>query len=101
MKNNRLEISFLLTCFTASMLILLSSFSYSSKEDNRNEIMEDLLSQSQYTFAITLQPSVNNSLISYWIVAVNNGNIIHKFPITETNFILQMQGKQYSKANLD
>ena len=83
-----------------SMLILLSSFTLTSKEEKRKSIMEDLLAGSQYAFAITLQPSANNSLVSYWVVAVNNGNVIYKLPVTETNFILQMQGKQYSKANL-
>jgi len=56
---------------------------------------------SQYTFAFTLQPSANSGLVTYWLVGVQNDKVVIKKPITETNFILQMQGKQYSKANLE
>jgi hypothetical protein len=73
---------------------MLSSFKTTEKQ-----AMIILPSVSQFTFAFTLQPSANSGLVTYWLVGTNNDKIVLKKPLTETSFILQMQGKEYSKAN--
>lgn len=77
-----------------SATLLLSSFkSYEAP------CVEETPLTAQYTFAFTLQPSANSGLITYWSVVVNNGKVVYKVPLTEDNFILQVSGQQYSKAN--
>ncbi len=94
MKSNRIKISFLLTCFLISSVFLFSSFKHAEKLK-----MKKLPAVSQFTFAFTLQPSANSGLITYWLIGINNNKIVLKKPLTETSFIRQMKGEEYSKAN--
>lgn len=94
MKKKFYEIGYLSICFLASVLLLLSSF-----RTYEVPCEEETPLAAQYAFAFTLQPSANSSLITYWIVTVHNDKIVYKMPMTEKNFILQMKGEQYSKAN--
>lgn len=96
MNSKNIKISFLSTCLVVSLWFLFSSFKTS---ESRKHIVVPAISQ--YTFAFTLQPSANSGLISYWLVGVHNDKIVSKKPLTEASFIRQMQGEEYSKANLE
>lgn len=94
MKTRFYEIGYLFACVIASAVLLLSSF-----KPYEQPCVEDEMINAQYTFAFTLQPSANSSLITYWLVTVVNNKVMYKVPMTEKNFILQMKGEMYSKAN--
>lgn len=88
------EIGYLSACLVLSLVFVLSSF----KSYEAPCIEEESIS-ANYTFAFTLQPTANSGLVTYWTVAVYNDKVVAKFPLTEKNFILQMKGEQFSKAN--
>lgn len=87
-------IGYLSSCLLVSAILLFSSF-----KKYESPCIEEAPLVSQHTFGFTLQPTANSGLVSYWIVTVYNDKIVSKLPITEKNFILQMKGEQYSKAN--
>lgn len=94
MKKRIYEIGYVGICLLVSATMLLSSFrTYEAPCEEETPLM------AQYAFAFTLQPGANNSLITYWAVTVNNGKVVYKVPLTEHNFILQVSGQMYSKAN--
>lgn len=94
MKNRIWEIGYLGTCLLTSCFLLFSSF-----DSYEEPCVEETPIIAQHAFAFTLQPSANSSLVTYWIITVHNDKIVAKMPMTEKNFILQMKGEQYSKAN--
>lgn len=53
----------------------------------------------QYEFAFNLAPTYNSNLVSFAVVATRDGKVINKRFISETSFIRQMSGLEYSKAN--
>ncbi len=94
MNKRHFEIGYITTCLLVSCFFLFSSFSHYDEPCVEEEPLT-----AQYAFAFTLQPSANSSLVTYWVVTVYNGKIVYKTPMTEKNFILQMKGEMYSKAN--
>lgn len=53
----------------------------------------------QYEFAFNLAPTYNSNLVSFAVVATRDGKVINKRFISETSFIRQVSGLEYSKAN--
>lgn len=94
MKKHLYEIGYISTCLIVSCVLLFSSF-----KTYEAPCVEEEPLIAQHSFAFTLQPSANSSLITYWVITTHNGKIVAKMPITEKSFILQMKGEMYSKAN--
>lgn len=89
-----MEIGYILACLLISSILLFSSF----KEYEASCVDDDPIT-AQYSFAFTLQPGPNSSLLTYWMVTVYQDKVVYKTPMTEKNFILSMKGDMYSKAN--
>lgn len=85
--------------YLSACVLISSVFLFSSFKSYKAPCVEETPLTSQYAFAFTLQPTANSGLVSYWVVSVYDSKIVAKLPVTEKNFILQMKGEQYSKAN--
>lgn len=53
----------------------------------------------KYDFAFNIGATYNTQLVTFSVVATRDGKIVYKRNITESSFIRQVAGLEYSKAN--
>lgn len=82
--------------FLLSTWLLLINFSTTLKSNSTYEKIDLAV---DYHFAFALVPTYNSGLVSYAIIGAKDGNIVYKRPISLNDFILQIQGRQWSSAN--
>lgn len=58
-------------------------------------------SQATYEFALSLATGQNGQLFTLFVVKVFEGHLIESQPLTREQFIRQVQGRTFSKANPD